>query len=89
MIHKKTLEYIVLKGVVFYRDLGISVICSTNKVVMISNILESFISQDYIRKELLIIINYDSVIILYILLIMFIFTINVKKHIYNINRYVF
>lgn len=49
-----------MKGVVLYGDLGISVICSTNKVGMIWNILENFISQDYIRKELIIIINYDN-----------------------------
>lgn len=67
MTHKKTLEYIVLKGVVFYGDLGVSVICSTNKVGMIPNILENFISQDYIEKELIITINYDSVIVPYTL----------------------
>lgn len=40
-------------------DLGISVICSTNKKEMISNIIENYISQDYRSKELIIVINYD------------------------------
>lgn len=42
-------------------DLGISVICSTNKIGMIENILENFLSQDYSLKELIIILNYNVV----------------------------
>nr|WP_269843967.1 glycosyltransferase family 2 protein [Tissierella creatinophila] len=33
--------------------------CSTNKSCMFANILENFFSQDYIEKELIIVINYD------------------------------
>ena len=42
-----------------HSNLGISVICCTNKGYMINNILENFLSQDYIKKELIIILNYD------------------------------
>lgn len=41
-------------------DLGISVICSTNKIGMMENILDNFISQDYHPKELIITLNYDA-----------------------------
>lgn len=57
-------------------NLGISVICSTNKVGMIQNILENFISQDYIKKELIIIINHDNVVPSY--------TLTDNIHIYNL-----
>ncbi|WMM23277.1 glycosyltransferase family 2 protein [Tissierella sp. MB52-C2] len=40
-------------------DLGISVICSTNKTKMLENIINNFISQDYKEKELIIALNYD------------------------------
>lgn len=40
-------------------DLGISVICSTNKRDFIENIIENFISQEYEPKELIIVLNYD------------------------------
>ncbi len=40
-------------------DLGISVICSTNKRGLLKNIIENFISQDYDLKELIIAINYS------------------------------
>ncbi len=40
-------------------DLGISVICSTNKIGFMENIIENFISQDYEHKELIICLNYD------------------------------
>lgn len=40
-------------------NIGISVICSTNKINMFENILKNYISQNYELKELIIIINYD------------------------------
>ncbi|MBC8590681.1 glycosyltransferase [Wansuia hejianensis] len=44
----------------FYNDVGISVICSTNKKNMMQNILNNFITQNYPNKELIIILNYDN-----------------------------
>lgn len=41
-------------------ELGISVICSTNKMEMMENIIENFLSQDYELKELTIVLNYDT-----------------------------
>jgi glycosyltransferase involved in cell wall biosynthesis len=40
-------------------ELGISVICCTNRKDMIKNILSNFLTQDYCLKELILLLNFD------------------------------
>ncbi len=39
---------------------GVSVICSTNRQHFMNNILDNFLSQNYMDKELIIILNYNN-----------------------------